>query len=196
MRAALKREHRYSWCCVVVWLDIFSIRAAPLLLNDSCSLHKLLQFRCQPQPLCRHPISVSDGCIQLRLPTVSPDNWHLRSPLFPRNLLGSCPIKILAWNQLLRNQTENSTLNTKPLRFLFCLLTCRLTRVHLFFCVKLAEAMLWKPLATWRRHMEKSLYQESPTFFNLIATSRVLSRMKGNGIATLFWSNTFCLVSL
>lgn len=46
------------------------------------------------------------------------------------------------------------------------------------------------------KHMEKSLCQESPTFFNLIATSQVLSRTKGNGIATLFWSNTFCLVSL
>lgn len=95
MRAALKREQRYSWCCVVVWLDIFSIRGAPLLLNNSCSLHKLLHFRCQPQPLCRHPISVSDGCIQLRLPTVSPDNWHLRSPLFPQNL--GVTIAILPW---------------------------------------------------------------------------------------------------
>lgn len=46
------------------------------------------------------------------------------------------------------------------------------------------------------KHVEKSLYQESPTFFNLTATSRVLSHTKGKRIATLFWSNTFCLVSL
>lgn len=190
MRAVLKREQRYSWCCVVVWLDIFSIRAAPLCLNDSCSRHKLLQFRCQPQPLCRHPISVSHGCFH----RISAWRWPYYhesarvAPVQSKCLLGTnfCATK------------QKPVPLTQSLCAFFS--ACWLVGWLEFTCFFVSS---W-----WRRccenlwphkddkHVEKSLYQESPTFFNLTATSRVLSHTKGKRIATLFWSNTFCLVSL